>query len=226
MTELLLIGTMTAGVYYLLMWFKYEKIFYLLSTSFFIMLSTLIRYDGWFLLFLSAVLITGYMIKKHGYKAAEGTFLLFCTLGGFGVILWVLWNLVIFGDPLYFAFGPYSAHAQQAQLADAGVLATQHNWPLSIKMYVYAMIYNSNMYITVLGFIGAVFLFLDKKLSPKLKLASIALLAPLGFNILELSLVQYVLLVQGISGNTCFNFRYGIMLILVLPFLSDIYLKN
>ncbi|MFA9288652.1 MAG: hypothetical protein ACEQSA_02120 [Weeksellaceae bacterium] len=213
MTELLLIATMTAASYYLLVWIEKQQMVDFIRTSFFVMLATLIRYDGWFLLFVTAMIVTIFIWKKSGYKAAEGTFLLFCTLGGFGVILWLLWNLIIFGDPLYFAFGPYSAHAQQTQLADAGILATEHNLPLSIKIYLYALIYNSNMFITLLGLAGAVVLYFDKKLKSKIKLGTIALFAPLVFNVIALYFGHSVLFVQGISGNSWFNVRYGIMLV-------------
>ncbi len=213
MTELLLICTMTAGVFYLLLWFEKENIFDFMIASFAIMLSTLIRYDGWFLLALSAGLITIFLFFKYGYKRAEGTFILFCTLGGFGIFLWFLWNYLIFGDPLFFAFGPYSAHAQQAQLESAGVLPTKHDWFLSAKIYLYAMIFNSNMYVTLLAGVGAIMLFLDKKISKPLKIASITLFAPFIFNVLALYLGHSVLYIQGISGNTWFNVRYGVMLI-------------
>jgi hypothetical protein len=51
MTELLLLGTMTAGCYYLLVWHQDNNVLNLIKSSFWIMLSTLVRYDGWFLLF-------------------------------------------------------------------------------------------------------------------------------------------------------------------------------
>src|SRR3989338_10722783 len=50
MTELLLLFTMTAGVYELVMWHVSDKIFRLIKAAFWISLSTLVRYDGWFLL--------------------------------------------------------------------------------------------------------------------------------------------------------------------------------
>ena len=51
MTELLLLATMTAGAYQLLLWHKNENILHLIKSAFWIMLSTLVRYDGWFLFF-------------------------------------------------------------------------------------------------------------------------------------------------------------------------------
>ncbi|HSA83692.1 MAG TPA: hypothetical protein VLF20_02285, partial [Patescibacteria group bacterium] len=142
----------------------------------------------------------------------EGTFVFFCTLGGFGVILWLLWNLLIFKDPLYFAFGPYSAHAQQTQLAEAGVLATEGNILLSLKHYFYALAYNTGTFTLILGFIGAIVLWFDKTIKPAVRIASTALLAPFLFNVLALYQGHSVLFIQGLSGDTWFNVRYGLMM--------------
>ncbi len=212
MTELLLIGTMMAGIYQLLLWFKKGTIPNLIQAAFWIMLSTLIRYEGWFLLAFSTLLIGIEVIRHKGYKVTEGVVLFFATLAGFGIALWFLWNLLIFKDPLYFIFGPYSAYVQQEQLAGAGVLATKGNLLFSIKIYLYALAYNSNTFILLLGAIGAIVFWTDKKIKTSIKIAASALFAPLIFNILALYLGQSVLFIQGLSGNTWFNARYGIMM--------------
>ena len=163
MTELLLIFTMTAAVYELLLWHKEDKVTSLIKAAFWMMMASLIRYDGWFLLAFGSALIILNAFKKHGAKAAEGMFILFATLAGFGIGLWLLWNLLIFGDPLYFAFGPYSARAQQLQLEQAGVLATKGNILLSLKVYLYALIYNSGAFTAILGVFGIALFLLYKK---------------------------------------------------------------
>lgn len=212
MTELLLIGTMTAGVFELINFHKEESILPLIKSAFWIMLSTLIRYDGWFLFAYSALLIVVYALRKKNWKMSEGLFVLFCTLAGFGIFLWVLWNTLIFKDPLYFAFGPYSAHAQQDQLDAAGVLLTKHNWWLSISTYWYAMVYNIGILQILMAALGSAILLFDKKISMQVRIATTALLAPLVFNILALYLGHSVLFVQNINGDTWFNVRYGIMM--------------
>ena len=212
MTELLLLATMTAGVYELLIWSKTEKILPLIKSSFWIMLSTLIRYDGWFLLLMAACLIFIKTFKEKGYKPSEGIFLFFSILGGLGVIMWVLWNQLIFKDALYFIFGPYSARAQQTQLEEAGVLATKGDFFLSLKIYFYALMYNSYGFTVILGIIGAVFMYLDKKIPVNMRLMLLTLLAPFIFNVLALYLGHSVLFIQGVSGGTWFNARYGIMM--------------
>lgn len=216
MTELLLIATMTLGVYELLMFHKTGSIYLLVRSSFWIMLSTLVRYDGWFLFGYSAILIALYALRKKGVmkglKMGEGLFILFSTVAGFGIFMWFVWNAVIFKDPLYFILGPYSAHAQQDQLADAGVLATKHNMVLSLQTYGYSMAYNTGVVVLIVGFIGALVLFLDKKIDVDSRIAISALLAPLVFNIIALYFGFSVLFIQGINGNTWFNVRYGVMM--------------
>jgi hypothetical protein len=222
MTELLLLATMTASVYDLLLWHKNEKILHLIKAGFWVMLSTLVRYDGWFLLLYACLLIVIHVAQFKGilkiksvlknYTRVEGTVLLFATLGFLGIFLWLLWNLLIFKDPLYFAFGPYSAHAQQQQLESAGNLATKHNLLYSIYIYFYALIYNSGAYIAFLGLLGVLVMIFDKKIKTPIKLAVSALFAPLIFNIIALYMGHSVLYIQGLSGNTWFNVRYGVMM--------------
>lgn len=213
MTELLLIVTMTVGCYELLKWHETDDIIYLIRSSFFIMLSTLVRYDGWFLLFYATLLVIFHVFRKRGLKATEGTTILFLTLAAFGIFLWLLWNQLIFKDALYFAFGPFSAKAQQDQLEGAGVLATKRDLLLSVKVYMYAFFYNAGTFTALLGFLGAILMWTDKSLKRSVRIASTALMAPLLFNILALFLGHSVLFVQGVSGNSWFNVRYGAMMI-------------
>src|SRR3989344_3807963 len=213
MTELMLLATMTAGCYKLLVWHQTDNLLELIQSAFWIMLSTLIRYDGWFLLLFSTILVALHTWKKKNYSTAEGMTIIFCALGGLGIALWFLWNLLIFKDALYFAFGPYSARTQQVQLEAAGVLATQGNILLSLKVYLYAAIYNIGAFTLILGLFGMAAMWLNKKLDSGIRIATIALLAPFIFNILALYLGHSVLFIQGISGNTWFNVRYGVMML-------------
>jgi hypothetical protein len=212
MTEPLLLATMTAGCYYLISWAEDRTILSLVKSSFWIMLSTLVRYDGWFLLVFAAAIVGIINWKDRGYKVAEGLTILFLTMGALGIVLWFGWNAAIFKDPLYFALGPYSAHAQQLQLLQAGNLPTKNNVVLSTQLYLYSVLYNCIAFVAILGFLGGFFLWFDKKIKGAVRLSTLTLIAPIAFNILALVLGFSVLFVQGISGNTWFNIRYGIMM--------------
>ncbi len=212
MTEPLLLFTMTAGCYYLMLWHDSDDIIDLIKSALWIMLATLTRYDGWFLLAYATVLIMFHTWRKHGIKRIDGVSVLFLTLAALGVVIWIGWNQLIFGDALYFALGPFSAHAQQTVMESAGVLPTKGNFWLSAKVYLYSLLYSSYTYPAIISLIGVVMLLWDRKLSPGLKIASTALLTPFAFNVLALVLGFSVIYVQGISGNTWFNVRYGVML--------------
>lgn len=212
MTELLLLATMMGGTYYLIRWHDDGKLTSLMMSAFFIMLSTLSRYDGWFLLFMATVLVL-IQSRRNKVKGLDGVFFFFCTLSGVGVVLWFLWNLLIFKDPFYFAFGPFSAHSQQLVIEEAGGLPTKGNIIMSLKVYFFALLYNTYTIPAILGFIGAVVLFFDKKIKKDIRIASIVLLSPFIYNVLALYLGHSVLFVQGISGNTWFNVRYGMLVI-------------
>lgn len=212
MTELLLIATMTAASYELIKYHQDESILTLVKVSFWVMLSTLIRYDGWFLAFMCLALILIHWVKRRQFTKAQGLFFLYNTLADFGIFFWLLWNLAIFKDPLYFAFGPYSAHTQQAQIEQAGQLLTKGDLRQSMISYGMAMLYNSNTFFVLLSFVGLILLIWDKKQPGSTRLSSTVLLAPLFFNVLALYLGHSVLFVQGINGNSWFNIRYGIMM--------------
>lgn len=213
MTELLLMATMMGGSYYLLRWHHTDRLLDCVYGAGFIMASTLIRYEGWFLLMAATILIAFHTFRKKGYKAMEGMIVLFCTLAGFGIFLWLLWNQLIFHDALYFAFGPFSAHAQQQQLEEAGVLLTKGNILFSLKIYLYALAYNAGAFSALLATVGMFFFWGNKKIHPNIRIGALLLLVPIAFNITALYLGHSVLFIQGLSGDTWFNVRYGAMAI-------------
>jgi len=212
MTELLLLATMTAGAYYIMLWAKEKNILHLIKSAFWIMISTLVRYDGWFLLAFVTVILSYMIFRKKGYKETEGLIVLFMTLASFGIVLWLVWNLLIFKDPLYFAFGPFSAHSQQEQIEAAGQLWTKGSLWLSLKTYFYAVGFNTYTIPLIIAGVGVVKYFKDRSIRFDIRFSGLALLSPLLFNVIALYLGHSVLFVQGVVGDVWFNVRYGMML--------------
>ena len=211
MTELLLIATMTGATYFLTKYVIDRNILSFIACSFFIFLSTLVRYDGWFLLAMT-VLIVGILASKiYGKKSVEGLVIFFLTLASFGVILWFLWNALIFKDPLYFAFGPYSARAQQAQVEAAGLLQTKGHILVSLKTYWFAMIYNVGLMPLSLAIAGFYWTWKNFKNQWTIMIALSTLLAPIIFNVIALFAGHSILFVPEVAGDTWFNVRYGIV---------------
>ena len=61
--------------------------------------------------------------------------------------------------------------------------------------------------------IGIGIFWFDKRIVAPVRIASLAFLSPLFFNVTALYLGHSALFVPGISSNTWFNIRYGIMLL-------------
>lgn len=216
LTEPLFMACASMSLYYLAKWAKGDNLYALASAAFWIMLSSLTRYDGWALLGLSGISVVLIAWLKHKKLAAvEGNAILFGTLAGFGIMLWLGWNYLIFGNPLYFATGEFSAKAQQDILAAANDLPTKHNLWLSFLTYLYAAINNIGLVSLLIACFGWI-LFLKQKKAADRALA-LAFAAPLVFNILALYLGHSVIHLPELFGASWFNVRYGLI---VLPWVA------
>jgi len=185
------------------------------------------RYDGWFVVGILGILLFCYeaVIKRKSLGETLGKLILYGLPVGLGVGIWFLWNALIFGNPLFFVFGPYSAHAQQQTIEGATKLITKGEIGTSIAAYAYAIRDNVGIYASLLSLAGAgVFLFLRKtSLSMGIKILVLALLlSPIIFNVLALFLGFSILNMPELNWNPSgspegfwFNVRYGI---LALPF--------
>lgn len=213
MTEPLLLATFVLSIYFLCRYWISHNTILLVLTGLGVMLATLIRYDGWFLFGVLALIIPFAGLITYGFKRAEGELFLFATIGGLGIALWLLWNWTIFGDPLYFILGPYSAYAQQKVLDSVGQLPTKGNWYNAALYFTWSVIGNNGMVVAVAGTIASlVAAFLVKK---KIQILLIlAVLSPFAFNVLALYIGQSAMNVpQAPSNPGMFNIRYGIMLL-------------
>ncbi|MDQ3098988.1 MAG: glycosyltransferase family 39 protein [bacterium] len=219
MFEPLLIALATGAVYYLYRWTQSFIIKELIISAFLTMLATLTRYDGW-ALFLA---ISGYILVFSIFvyrKAKEGPVLIYIFLAGFGIFLWLLYNNMIFGDPLYFANSEYSAKAQQDVLFERGALPTKHNLPLSIVTYSYAVIVNNGFIIVSIALMGLV-IYLYKNGRSFRNYSPLLLLIPYFFNCVSLYFGQSVIWLPMVPPfyTTYFNARYGILMLPALALL-------
>lgn len=213
MTESLLMFLSIAAVYYTVSWVKSLNILDIMAAGFFTFLATLTRYDGWFLLIFIAMAVSYVAFKKRGIKFVEGNVILFATLAGFGVFLWILWNWVIFGDPLYFVFGPFSAKVQQDVLLAQGRLFTKGNPVYSFFLYLLVARYNVGVWLGLLSLIGGWLFIKSKEYSREVKIAVGLLLVPFIFNVFSLVAGHSVIHLPNLPPYTWFNDRYGLMML-------------
>jgi len=229
LTEPLYLVLVIASILYIIKFFKTDNLRYLLLAGIFGFLQVLARYDGWFVVFVEGLVLLYHQrfIAKHHFQEAIAKILLFATPIIFAVVLWLTWNTLIFGSPLYFILGPYSAHAQQATIQKSASLITKRNVSISLLAYWYSISANIGAYLAALSLIGAtLYLFLrNKTANLKIKiLVFILLLSPIIFNVLALYLGFSILNLPALHWNPSqdpsgqwFNVRYGIM---ALPFVA------
>jgi uncharacterized membrane protein YjjB (DUF3815 family) len=139
MTEALFVATLTMSVYYLTKWVYFQKLQTLLAASLFFFLSSINRYEGWPVVVAAAVCVALISYYKKGLKKMEGLTILFCTGAFAGIILWLLWQLIIFHNPLYFLTSDYSSKYQTAFQILKGGDPAYKNIVTSIKIFYYSI---------------------------------------------------------------------------------------
>ncbi len=217
MTEPVLIAAFVMAIYFLAKYVVTWQLQSLLLSSIFVAAATLIRYDGWFLFFFLGGLLPFWIAFFRGRKEAESSIILFLFMGGIGIFLWVFWNWAIFGDPMYFITGPYSAYAQQRVLSSVGQLPTEGNLYNASFYFMWAVIGNNGMVLFVSSLISSLMVpfFIKYK---KTLIVYAAAFSPILFNVIALFVGQSAMNVPQAPENPgMFNIRYGMM---ALPFIA------
>jgi len=222
LSETVCVVTFAAACYYFLAWVYDDHTHYLTIAAAATFLSTLARYDGWalYLAILVMVLIISLMKKKSLVQIMANQ-IIFGLLGGFGIVLWLIWNKVIFGDPLYFQRGPYSAQAQDVGFMQAHLLYPYHNVWVAIYSYFLDTIEVTGPAFCVLAMVAAAIFILRHRLKPE-TLAIWVFFVPFVFYVTSLYSGQASLFMPGLgsykalglgSYNTLFNVRYGTQMV-------------
>ncbi len=213
LSELACIATMTMTGYYFLAWAQDDHPKYLVFAAGSTFLATLARYDGWILFptLLVFIVFIGW-IRHQQWIQIEGNLIVFGVLGGLGIGLWLLWCAMIFGDPLYFLRGPYSAQAQTAVFHRTHVLETYYNLFQSFRYYTLLCIDTMGPILFFLAALSLVVFVSRRRLAPE-TFAVLVFLAPFCFYVLSLYSGQANLYVpQVVPANApqkIFNVRFG-----------------
>ncbi len=155
-------------------------------------------------------------MKHNRWSRIEGNLIIFGSLGGLGIVLWFLWCAFIFGDPLYFQRGPFSAQAQQKELISAHLLYTYHDPLQSIRYYMIDCIDTLGPVLFTLCILAIIVFVLHRRFTPE-ALAALAFLIPVPFYVFSLYTGQASLYlpeaVPGYASYQLFNARYGAMVV-------------
>jgi hypothetical protein len=238
MTELVLIVFFILSTYYFIKFIeKQEDILSLILAAFFGFCAALSRYDGWFLvLFEAGVIALMYLpwkripksikeiftgFDKERWQVLEGRLILFALLAFFAIGIWLAWDWLILGDPLYFTHSGYSAKSQQSAWLARGELPGYKNIFLSFWYYFVTSMSNAGVLVffaSLVGFIG----YLVKDKDKKRWFVALILVVPFIFNVITMYLGQSVIFIPHITPPSfewnLFNVRYGVMMVPMAAF--------
>lgn len=216
MTELMLFACMAGLVYGVQRWVVTDRNVYLIGGAVAGLLGTLTRYEAWVLLGVMVIVVAFIAVRKRfPYTQIEGTVLAFVLIGCIGVALWGLWNMLLFGNPLYFQVGDYAKPSLWVGDGEAAV----GNWWVALLTYSYAVLENLWWVTIVLAVAGLAVLIAKEKLSDRV-LPVMSLLAIFPFFVVALEQGQRPLHVMQITGDL-YNVRFGLLMVLPAAVLAS-----
>ncbi|MEK9169957.1 MAG: hypothetical protein AAB788_04405 [Patescibacteria group bacterium] len=228
MFEPLLIATSMGGIYYLIKWSQEQKLSQLLFGAFFIFLSSLTRYDGWFLFLCSIPVVFLISIRKRNYKYAEGRTIMFMVLSSLGIVLWFIYNKIIFGSATYFMSSEFSARGQQVIWEELGKLPAKGSIFLAFWTYIRTVIYNTGFLPFLLSILGLISFFFTKR-SIVMKISFVLLLfIPLIFHVISLYIGHSIIWLPDVApyDSSFFNVRYGLVMVPTIAILIGVLTMN
>ena len=227
MTEMLLIACIAAAVYYLMRWCQTGRYIHLAATATAAMLASLTRYEGWVLCVAIAGIVTyvawrrsrhddgGELVtpgRRQGVwprlRAVEGNVIFYSSLGLSGIAGWVLWNAVIFHDPLYFQTGPFAKPSLWVSHSEKAI----GHWGVSALTYLYAMADNAGALALALAAAGFTYYLARTRLRVD-AVGALALISFVPFYVYALYSGQRPLHVTQITGSL-YNVRFGLLMVL------------
>ena len=215
--ETVCMATLTAAGYYFLCWTQDGKPKQLIFTAAWTFLATLARYDGWalFLGVFCLIPLVG-LLKRQKLRQIESDLVVFGVPGGLGIALWFIWNKIIFGDPLYFNDGPYSARSQQLVVLQEHLLFTYHNLLQALRYYTIDTQQTIGSILFVLAFVAFLWFLLRNRFAPS-TFGALVFLVPFPFYVAALYNGNAVIWLPGANPPGAhiymFNVRYGAQMV-------------
>lgn len=217
MTELPLLMFFTLSSYYFVKYLRdANNLSPLLLAAIFALGASLTRYDGWFLVVIEICSVFLFNLsKKYAWKKIEGNVIIFSTVALFGIFMWLTWDFLILGDPIYFSNSAFSAKSQQQGWLAKHQLPTYHNGFLSFAYYTVAAMNNSGVLMFTTAIVGLIAFLRQRKIQNYF--IALLLSVPFIFYVITLYVGQSIIFIPHLTPLTfesiLFNVRYGIMMI-------------
>ena len=172
---------------------------------------TLIRYENW-VIGIAVVPILAYIAwRRHGYKLAEAWTILYCLLAFAGCVAWILYNAVIFHDPLLSFFYGQSSHKYYAN-TPSYLLPARHHAMFALKLYGMTVADTVGWAIVVMALLGFAIFVWRFRLQGR-TLPVYLTLVPLCFYWLVLYMGVNTESLPQLGTGPYYNIRFGILMI-------------
>jgi hypothetical protein len=172
---------------------------------------TLIRYENWFL----AIAIVPFLAyagwRRRGYVLAEAWTILYALLAFAGCIAWIVYNAIIFHDPLLSFYYGQPSHKYYAN-APAALLPGRHHPLVAFEMYGYTVAGTVGWLILGIAVVGLIVFLWRSRLQDR-TLPAYLTLVPFVFywTVLYRGINTEGLPRLGLGGY--YNIRFGLLMI-------------
>ncbi len=240
LSEVFFLTSLTMVLYFLTKWMQSHTLQHFLASAFFLIVITLTRYEGYFVLIGATLVVLIECLRayrKESLQKVEGMMLLFLTTAGFGVFLWCIYGFLFYNDFLHW-LNLYSDGKIQVSTAtqtvsentDKAFEVTEYSLATAFNIYTQVILWMNGKITTFIGLFGFVLLlgvmikngFKGKEVQKymPLMIISVVLFAFLVYGyqrgfIPEINLPPELIPVENRKSFTIYsdsNMRYGIIL--------------
>jgi len=214
LTEPVLLAFMIGAVYHLALWMRTLSVWELTLAGVLVFCATLTRYEGWALLVgaIGVVLVWSLSADRKN-KAPEANVAVFTFIGAYGIVLWLLYNLIIFGNAFYFLSSAYSAQAINE--SHAKFAGTKGHIVQSLLTYGWDVVGVVGPIVLIAGGVSALGALFIRHERRRTMMVLLLLSVPILFEVVSLYEGQTTIRVPQIFPYGMWNDRYGLM---ALPF--------
>ncbi len=188
--------------------------------------AVLSRYEGW------ALVMTGTLFVLIVSKRRTGQWReAFTMAGGYvmvpaaAVLWWLSYNWAVYGNPLEFMFGQYSAYAQQKNITDGGLLPTKGNLGLTLTTFHWSLLETAGVVVLALAACGAVVLVFRRGFANGTLLVAVTGSA-YAFALLSLFLGQTAINNDHSLPTTWWNNRFALTALPLVAILAAVFVQE
>jgi hypothetical protein len=219
MTEPLMVACAIGLFYYLIRWAQEQTWTTFAMAALMAFAGTLTRYEGWALA-AAAVALIPLLADRQRISST----ILFAGAAAAGPMLWMIFNMVYFDDPLMFTYGRGSArdYAQEYFFRTHKTFATAGNLGQSISTFFIDTAYCVNptvLWLGTAGLIVAMILLTRRQWKPTVILA-LGAIVPFAFYVYNLYSNVVPILLPGLvkdESQSIYNVRYGTIIAATVP---------